>query len=277
MNETSAPNVEAQFESLNGGITMWMPHFANYLVQQGTDRFFLEILEMSSRTQDRRMQEHLHFLSRGVKSIDATALASALESLREPFQTVMRLFDDYQHSRPLLKQAEEEWREAAEDAKRWLKGWEAWARRRELERAKNNSLRKGSSLDTLIEYSQFELLPGTSDELDSPQRLRSNRAFFDRQVELIRREISDAYFSDDMPGDLSHSDLDRAIDNLMEHQGKVEAISEAADRLRNDWSKAKERYLSLKRTLLELLYLMPADARLALFHICRKDLAGLTA
>lgn len=102
---------------MNGGISMWLPRFADLLVEQGIEGYF--IWRASLPAQPRNLGENLHFLMQGVKA-KKTALENAIAKLREPYQEILALSARYKRCIDALEQAERKWYTAAEIAKTQL-------------------------------------------------------------------------------------------------------------------------------------------------------------
>ncbi|GLQ87144.1 hypothetical protein [Dyella flagellata] len=268
MNQASELDIYTQFNSLNGGVSMWIPRFSHHLVERGVDAFFEDVREEAAKTKDRRLRNDLHFLSKGVKSIDKQTLEAVIASLRGPFQTIVTLSSRHEHCVASMKQAEGEWRRAADRAKQQLEAWGRWAYETEVTRYKR--LFAWHNLVPSLKLS-FEFR-SEWDVLSSPQRLRTNLEFFEIRIEAIRGVISTAYIVEALPINLEPVEFDEAIDCLLERQAKVDHWAETSHQIEGEWRAAGADYLELEKPLLELLRSMPNTALWALFRICRPDL-----
>lgn len=266
MKETTT--IESQFKSLNGGIEMWLPRFADCLVDYEIDELIQKIQEASPQPRDRRLQEDLHFLSKGVKSIDKTVLENVIAPLRESCKEMEALSVKCQQRVEYLRQAESRWTAAAERAKSQLEVWENWAYEMEDARSKKFPHWSGSGSSFIL---RFKFYGGTS-ALSSAQQLRADHAFFKSRVDAIQNVIFSAYIDEELPNNQSSSDFDEAIETLYEHQSKVNELLDVVGAINEKLESARRSYSSLKIPLLKLLWLMPETARWALFRICRPDL-----
>lgn len=273
MKERSTEDITSQLDSINGGIPMWISRFADYLAEFGTDDFFKEVEEMSARSGDHRLRDDLHFLSMGVLGIGEAALQDAIRPLRGPWQQMGELSVRYQRCAESLEGAEAQWHIAAEEAKRQLEVWEKWAYETELAQQKklfpwklSSWSRLGSGLNL-----HFEIY-GARAVLNSPKKMKNGIAFFKSKIDAIQKIISRAYIANQLPVDCRVSDFDKAIDDLSKCQTQADELSDASDRIMKKWRNVGETYFSRKKTLVELLWLMPRPAHLALFWLCRPDL-----
>lgn len=263
-----AVDIRSQFDSLNGGISMCLPQLATYLVEHGIGEFLQRIQEESARTQDSKLQLDLHFLVKGVKSIDEAELENAIAFLREPYRQMKIVCSRHQQCVQSLEQAEHRWHSAAEKAKYQLEAWGQWAYETEDARSKK-WLFVGTAVPNFGLYFTFR---GGWDVLDAPQNLRSNFAYFKSRVDAIKDVISSSYIAEELPKNLSLFDLDRAIDSLEEHQEQVNQLSSAVIRASEEWKCVNDSYSSKRQQLLKLLWQMPEAAHWAVFRICRPDL-----
>ncbi len=247
---------------------MWIPRFSHLLVERGLNAFFEKMQEKVSNATDRRLRDDLHFLIKGVKSIDRHALEAAIASLKGPFQATVSLSNKHEQCAASIKQAESEWQRAAERAKQQLEAWGEWAY--EIEVARYKRLVAWDSLVSSLRLS-FEFRSDLS-FLGSPQRLRTNFEFFERRVEAIRGVIATAYIAEALPAKLDHVEFDEAIHCLFERQAKVDQCVQTSREIEAKWVVAGAEYSELEKPLLELLRSMPSTALWALFRICRPDL-----
>jgi hypothetical protein len=269
MTETLDTETRSQFNSLNGGIGMWIPLFADYLAEYGLAGFFQEIREMSANTQDNRLKDDLLFLSIGVKSLDPTVLENSLVPVRGLLLRMHNLSEVYQQCAEALKQGERDWYGAAERAKQQLEVWEKWAYETEVAFYEKNV----PWLDLNSKKFSLKLELCVADiALKSPKKLEEDLEFFNKTIAAIRKIICTAYCDDNLPINLAVSDFNVAIENLMEHQAKVNKLLMAESRARKEFEEARANSSSQKSGLLELLWSMDKAALWALFRISRPDL-----
>ncbi len=259
------------FNSLNGGITMWLGRLADRLVEDGTDEFLKQMQEEfdhTLHTQNQNSQNNIYFLINGINSIDKSTLEQAIASLREPYQRAKNLRESYQQCVESLEQADHRWNSYAESAKSLLEILGKWACETEVARSKKLIRSQHSLLSPIFPLKYC----GGWSVLNSPQQLRANLTHFKDKVNEINHVIDRSYIAGDLPQNLSPSDFRTAIKSLEEQQEQANNLSNKVSRAIEDLESAEASYFSQRQPLFNLLWQMPETAHWALFRICRPDL-----
>lgn len=273
MNEIRASDIASQFDSLSGGIPMWISRLADIFAEVGTDAVFTEMEEMSLRTQDHKLKDDLHFLRAGLTGIGDVALRQAVAPLRQPWQQRKEFPKRYQQCAELQKQAEAEWHIAAKNASRQLELWERWAYETELANEREVFPWKLSSWGANdCDLSLHFEICGARNVLEAPHKLNKGLKFFMGKIGFIRKIVNQAYLSDQLPVNFRVSDFEDAINDITKCQIEVDSRSDASEQVMKDWKGTEETYFLHKGALTELLWRMPRSAHTALFWICRPDL-----
>jgi hypothetical protein len=268
MEESVSVDIQSQFNSFNGGISMWLLRLATDLVEHGAYEIVQQMQKEFAHTQDHTLQTNWHFLIEGIRSIDKKKLENAIAPLKKPYQKMQVLCGDYQECVESRKQAEHQWHSAAERAKYQLEVWEKWACETEIARRKKIFTR----VPTITNFGFYLKFSGGGCVLDSPQKLQYNLTFFKSKVEAIKGVISNSYIAEELPQDRSPSDFYKAIESLEEHQEQAIHFSNAVSRICEEYKSLEASYSSQIQALNRLLWQMPETAHWALFRICRADL-----
>lgn len=273
MTEASTISLWEHFNSLNGGISMWLSRFSDSLVEHGLDEFYRFADEASNHSPEIAMRNDWHFLRVGVKDVGNENLKSAIASLKEPFARIVRLGEEYQRSAVSIEKAEKQWQVAAERAKQELTIWEQWAVETEIKwRKRSFPWTHFPGGDGLLRLQVSLALRGAIAELESPQRMQKNLAFFEARIKSIRATISSAYLDGELPEESSVVNLDMALNDLIKQQTQVNELVDRKTKIAEEFECAREAYWTLKGSLTILLSQLPDTAQWALFRICRPDL-----
>lgn len=137
MTEATTISLVEHFNSINGGISMWLSRLLDYLVAHGLDEFYRSAHEESNYSPLMALRNDWHFLRLGIEGLGNDRLVTMITSLKEPFARIKKLDEEYQCCVESIEKAEEQWLVVAERAKRQLAIWErqeSWSCRRCLRR-----------------------------------------------------------------------------------------------------------------------------------------------
>lgn len=273
MTEASTICLLKHFNSINGGISMWLSRFSDYLVAHGLDEFYRSAYEESNHSPRIALRDDWHFLQRGIEGLGSERLKTLIASLKEPFARIRKLDEKYQCCAESIDKAEEQWLVFAERAKQQLAIWEPWAVKAEVRwRESSFPWTHVSGYDELLHLQVSFDLRGASRVLESPRRLQNNLAFFEKQIKGIRATISSAYLAKELPEESSVYKFDMALNELLNYQTQVNKLENQKAEIAEEFERARNAYWTQKEPLTILLSQLPDTAQWALFRICRPDL-----
>ncbi|VVD29131.1 hypothetical protein [Paraburkholderia dioscoreae] len=273
MTEASTISLRERFDSLNGGISMWLSRFSDSLVEHGLDEFYRVAHEESKHAPEMAMRNDWHFLRTGIEGLGNEQLESVIASLKEPFARIGTLGEEYQRCAVSIEKSEEQWHVVAKRARQQLAVWEPWAIEAEIAwRKRSFPWTHVSGFDGLLRLQVSIDLRGASAEIESPQRLQRNLAFFETQFRAVRATISSAYLDEELPEESSVYDFDMGISDLMKQQTQVNELVNRKAEIAEELKCARDAYRAQKGPLNILLGQLPNTAQWALFRICRPDL-----
>jgi len=276
MTEASTINLQEHFNSLNGGVSMWLSRFSDLLVVHELDEFYRAAHEVSNHSPEMALRDHWHFFRLGIEGLGNERLKSLIASLKEPFALIGRLYEEHQRCAESIEKVEELWNIAAEKTKQQLDVWEPWAVETEIRRRKRSfPFAYNSDFDLQLRFNVSLELSGAIAEIESPQRLQKNLAFFETRIKGIKATISNAYLDEDLPAESSVYTFDMTLNNLMKHQMQVNELANRMAEITEKRKCAEDTYQTKKVPLTILLGELPSTAQWALFRICRPDLREL--
>lgn len=268
MHETHPVDEYTQFNSVNGGISMWIPKLADKLVGLGVEKLLEELRKEVFQRNTDNMQNDFHYLVRGLESIDRSTLDNAITPLKTPYQEIEELSKTYEELKTSLGDTDHKWLALSERVKQELERWEDWAIKTEMAR-------------------QQELLPWTGDQYGMEHKLRfdlkasssiqskphKDIEFFKKQIDAINRIISRAYITNSLPNNLSVIDFHNAIAELLKEQEEFNKTTSNKAKITERWQKARDEYRAKCSDLLKLLWNMPEESHWALFRISAATLS----
>jgi hypothetical protein len=273
MKEIPTISLQDRFDSPNGGISMCLSRFSDWLVAHGLDEFYRVVSEESNRSPEMALPNDWHYLRRGVDGLGSSGLESTILSLKETFGRIGKLNEEYRHCEEFLEKAKEQWQVVADRARQQLAVWEPWAVAAESTwRRRSFPWNCTSGLDQFLQLRVSMEILGASAEIESPERLQRNLTFFETQIKGIQATISIAYVDEELPEDSSVVDFDHAIVDLMMHQTEVNKLASRKTEIAEEWKCARNAYWTQKRPLNVLLMQLPDTAQWALFRIFRTEL-----
>lgn len=268
MNYVSTFKPKTSFNSVNGGIKMWLCRLADDLAADRKLEIFLVLENEIARTEHSDQKADLYLISCALKNLDNFALEGAIAAADKPFQRKYDFQVRRHQCNKKLEVSKRQWLAAAELANIQIAAWGKWAR----------ATKNAHSNEQLTPHAYFsgmrEPLSVTcvSSILDSPKSFEVNRKYFKSVIDAIRTVIFEGYRTANHPLALDRLSFDTAVDAfetllklhktlLIEKEGICEELSRAA-----------ERYESAKQPLVDLLALIPNTAQEALFRLQRPDL-----
>lgn len=267
MEYINAFDAQASFDSLNGGIQMWLGRLADTLAESGTFEVLKRLEAEISRTQDSGEKADLYELDSGLKNLDQTTLEEAVAEAKKHFHPMSAFQVRFQQCYEKLEEFEKKWHVAAKSTEHQLAIWGAWACAR---KAKSMNRLFPCDIPLLKLRISFEFTC-RSDTFNSPTSFEANLDRFKEVVAAIRKEIPDGYRADDLPEALDPLAFNKTVDALKELLVPHKDILRKEEEIRQKLLSLEARYASAKQQLIGLLTLMPEAAKLALFGLMRPD------
>lgn len=270
MTEALTISLQEQFKSPNGGISMCVQEFGDFLVEHGLDHFYQVADEKTNTSSEMTLHNHYHFLRIGVEFLGNERLKDVIVSLKKPFAKLIELREKCKRCNTSLEEAETQWLVVAEQAKQEVVKWRQWAFNAESSWRKNSGLFNSAyDRDSGFCLRIFFSFSGAEELLESHERLQKSLEYFEKIIKNIQATISKAYLKNELPEELRVGSLDMAINELMEHQKKfTKLMNQKAEAVR-DFDGALDAYRTQKKPLTVLLSELPTDAQWALFNIYR--------
>lgn len=269
MENISTFDAKESFDSLNGGIDMWISRLADDLAKHGTLLILQGIEADIASTQDPDDKADLHQVSRGLMNFDRNALETAVATAEEPFQRMHTLQVQFQHCEEELVKLKRQWDVAADAAKLELSAWGTWAEATEI--ARSNELFPFFYNRFGISRESHEYICMSS-VFESPKSFDANVNYFRGIVDAIRERIASKYRAANHPEALDRPAFDMAVDALEDLHKKHKVLVLKEDEVRQELITSEARYASSKQSLVVLLAQMSDTAQWALFRLRRSDL-----
>ena len=263
-------SIEAQMNSLNGGIPMWIQRLADILAEHGVEQTLKGAIADAEQSPGKLRKTHLHFLIRGIKSINRSELVAAVEPLKEYPHRLRALVAQWGQQFDTLKRTKAEWDIAAAHARTEVSAWQQWASAAVATARKEAFPWAGA--DWSIDFQVQLEFSGATSALSSHENLAGNIDFFNEKIASIRAVIERSYVNGSFDEALSPVALDEAVCALLDKQEEVGKCQELLDMTNVEWDKCSHSYSTLRSSVVHLLQEMPESARVALFWLCRPDL-----